>query len=103
MLPKQRENNDMEKKRIGICVELLSRGRKNTSIFSSSYLTLPRLGTWMLGWVMTNSPIWGSSVKPLTPSPMVNTRMVEDEYMQYPAAWTDEWRVFWGVGRESGI
>ena len=39
-----------------------------------------------LGCVSTNSPMLGSSVKPWTPSPMENMRIVEEEYMQYPAA-----------------
>lgn len=47
-------------------------------------LTFPRGGILMSGCVITNSPIWGSRVNPLTPLPMVKTRIVDDEYMQYP-------------------
>mmetsp|Transcript_27913 Transcript_27913/g.70004 ORF Transcript_27913/g.70004 Transcript_27913/m.70004 type:complete len:200 (-) Transcript_27913:85-684(-) len=40
----------------------------------------------MSGCVSTNSPEEGSSVKPLTPCPVVSTRIVAEPYMVYPAA-----------------
>ena len=46
---------------------------------------MPRAGTRTRSCDATNSPTAGSNVNPKSPSPTVSMRMVELEYMQYPA------------------